>query len=221
MGGTMIDPRIDPKMPHVAIVQKIVNIIRTHGPIPFVEIFTHLPKTTGLTGSYVSFILKKLKSFRVIECTKKGHPKFVWMFIPEGQAPQFTPKKSDKQVMLKHRGTYRVVTTDGRKFDRLEFHRPALTWSNKSVTVEMDEIEKLAYVPDHATHKSGVKHLDIYAHAFVSIDDCILPKLKPSDEALPKWVHPIRAKLLGIDQRGEGDTLRYREQKKDFGSPFK
>ena len=220
MGGTMIDPRIDPKMPHVAIVQRVVDIIRDHGPIPFVEIFTHLPKTTGLTGSYISFVLKKLKSFRVIECTKKGHPKFVWVFIPEGQTPQFAPEKSSKRVMLKHMGTYRVVTTDGRKFDRLEFHRRDLTWSNKHVIVEMDEIEKLAYVPDHATHKSGVKHLDIYAHAFVSIDDCIIPKRKPSDDDSPKWVHPIRARVLNATISLPRPERPLAAIKKDFGDPF-
>ena len=215
-----IDPRIDPKMPHLAVVQRVVDIIREEGPIPFHEIFTHLPKTTGLTGSYVSFVLKKLKSVRVIECTKKGHPKFVWVFIPEGQPAQFAPKKSEKSVMLRHMGTYRVVTTDGRRFDRLEFHRRELTWSNKSVTVEMDEIAKLAYVPDHATHKSGVKHLDIYAHAFVSIDDCIVPKLKPSDDTHPKWVHPIRARALGIPvpQRPDKPAL---EMKKDFSKALR
>jgi hypothetical protein len=198
MTDPRIDPRIDPKMPHIDIVQRVVDIIRTHGPIPFHEIFTHLPKTTGLTGSYISYILKKLKSFRVIECTKKGYTHFVWVFIPEGGEAQFAPKKSTKSVMLKNMGTYRVITKDGRKFDRLEFHRSDLTWSNRSVTLDMDDISELAFVPDHATHKSGIRHLGIYAHAFVPIDDCILPKLKPSDEALPKWIHPIRARALGL-----------------------
>jgi hypothetical protein len=215
-----IDPRIDPKMPHIAVVQKIVSIIRTHGPIPFTEIFSHLPKTTGLTGSYISFVLKKLKSFRVIECTRKGHAKFVWVFIPEGEKPQFAPKKSEKSVMLRHMGIYRVICTDGRTFDRLEFHRPDLTWSNKSVTVEMDEVEKLAYIPDHATHKSGVKHLDIYAHKFVSIDDCIIPKLKPSDGTLPKWVHPIRARVLNATVSLPRPERPLEQAKKDFGDPF-
>ena len=215
-----VDPRIDPKMPHINIVQRVVDIIREHGPITFVKIFTHLPKTTGLTGSYISFILKKLKSFRVIECTKKGHPKYVWVFIPEGETPQFAPKKSEKQVMLKHMGCYRVITTDGRKFDRLEFHRRELTWSNKNVTVEMDEIAQLAYVPDHATHKSGVRHLDIYAHAFVSIDNCIIPKLKPSDDDLPKWVHPIRARALNAKVSLPRPERPQEAIKKDFGDPF-
>lgn len=215
-----IDPRIDPKMPHIAVVQRIVSIIRTHGPIPFTEIFSHLPKTTGLTGSYISFVLKKLKSFRVIECTRKGYPKFVWVFIPENQSPQFTPQKSEKSVMLRHMGIYRVICTDGRRFDRLEFHRPDLTWSNKHTTVEMDEIAELAYVPDHATHKSGVKHLDIYAHAFVSIDDCIIPKLKPSDGTLPKWVHPIRARALNAKAARPRPERPVEPAKKDFGDPF-
>ena len=215
-----VDPRIDPKMPHQAVVQRIVDIIREHGPIPFVEIFTHLPKTTGLTGSYVSFILKKLKSFRIVECTSKGHPKFVWMFIPEGQQPQFAPRNSGKKIILKHMGTYRVICTDGRKFDRLQFHRPALTWSNKHVTVEMDEVEKLAYIPDHATHKSGVKHLDIYAHAFVPIDNCIVPKLKPSDDDSPKWVHPIRARALNATVSLPRPERPVEPLKKDFGDPF-
>jgi hypothetical protein len=117
-------------------------------------------------------------------------------------------------------GTYRVVTTDGRKFDRLQFHRPALTWSNKHVTVEMDEVAKLAYVPDHATHKSGVKHLDIYAHAFVSIDNCIVPKLKPSDDDSPKWVHPIRARALNATVSLPRPERPVETLKKDFGDPF-
>jgi len=216
----VIDPRIDPTMPHLAIVQRVVDIIRDHGPIPFVEIFAYLPKTTGLTGSYISFILKKLKSFRVIECTRKGHPKFVWVFIPEGVKAQFAPKKSTKSVMLKHMGTYRVICTDGRRFDRLEFHRNDLTWSNRSVTVEMDEVAELAYVPDHATHKSGIRHLDIYAHAFVSIDDCIVPKLKATGEALPRWIHPIRARALGIPVPQRPDKPDF-EIKKDFSKALR
>jgi hypothetical protein len=216
----MIDPRIDPKMPHLDVVQRVVDIIRDHGPIPFHEIFTHLPKTTGLTGSYISFILKKLKSFRVVECTKKGYPKFVWVFIPEGEKAQFAPKKSTKSVMLKHMGTYRVICTDGRRFDKLEFHRPDLTWSNRHVTVEMDEIAELAYVPDHATHKSGINHLDIYAHAFVPIDDCIVPKLKPTDDALPKWINPIRARYLGSQSPHRRPERPLAAVKRDFGDPF-
>ena len=215
-----VDPRIDPKMPHINIVQRVVDIIREHGPITFVKIFTHLPKTTGLTGSYISFILKKLKSFRVIECTKKGHPKFVWVFIPEGETPQFGQKKSGKQVLLKNMGAYRVICRDGRTFDRLEFHRRDLTWSNKRVTVEIDEIAELAFVPDHAAYKSGVKHLDLYAHPFVSIDDCIVPKQKPSDDDHPKWVHPIRARALNAKVPLPRPERPQDAIKKDFGDPF-
>ena len=215
-----IDPRIDPSMPHQAVVQRVANIIRDHGPIPFTDIFTHLPKTTGLTGSYISFILKKLKSFRVIECTKKGHPKFVWVFIPEGQKPQFVPKKSVEKVMLKHMGSYRVICTDGRRFDRMDFHRQDLTWSNKRVTLEMDEIAELSFVPDHAAYKSGVKHLDIYAHPFAKIGDCIVPKLKPSDHDMPKWVHPIRARVLGPQTAQNRPERPVDTIKKDFGDPF-
>jgi hypothetical protein len=216
-----IDPRIDPKMPHINIVQRVVDIIREEGPLPFVEIFTHLPKTTGLTGSYISFILKKLKSFQVVECTKKGYPKFVWVFIPEGQPAQFAPKTREKQVMLKNMGAYRVICRDGRTFDRMEFHRRDLTWSNKRVTVEIDEVAELSFVPDHAAYKSGVKHLDIYAHPFVSIDDCIVPKLKPSDDDdHPKWVHPIRARALGIPVPQRPDKPVF-EIKKDFGEALR
>jgi hypothetical protein len=100
--------------------------------------------------------------------------------------------------MLKNMGAYRVICRDGRTFDRMEFHRRDLTWSNKRVTVEIDEVAELSFVPDHAAYKSGVKHLDIYAHPFVSIDDCIVPKLKPSDDDHPKWVHPIRRRALGL-----------------------
>jgi len=223
-----IDPRIDPKMPNRAIVQRIADILRDYGPIQHNGIAAHLPQTTGLTTSYITYVLKKLRAFGMAECVKKGYPYFVWKFVAEGEVKQVKPKadkpvKSDK-VMLKHMGSYRVKTHDGRSFDRMEFHRSDLTWSNRTVTLDMDEISHVAFVPDHAAYKSGTRHLDIYAHPYSDIDDCIIPKLKPSDDALPKWVHPIRAKLLGIDQRGEGgegDPLRYREQKKDFGSPFK
>lgn len=198
----MIDPRIDPKMPHLAIVQRIADIIRDHGPLPFIDIFTHLPKTTGLTGSYVSYVIKKLKAFGVVQCTTKGYPKFVWLYVPvEGEAgyvpPVAKPVKS-KKVMLRHMGSYRVKTHDGRSFDRMEFHRADLTWSNRTITLDIDEISHVAFVPDHAAYKSGTRHLDIYAHSFMDIDDCIIPKSKASDDALPKWINPIRARALGI-----------------------
>ena len=218
------DPRIDPSMPHTDIVQRVADIIRDHGPIPFIDIFTHLPKTTGLTGSYVSYVLKKLKAFGVVQCTTKGYPKFVWLYVPvEGEAGYVPPKplklvKSEK-VMLRHMGSYRVKTHDGRHFDRMEFHRRDLTWSNRTVTLDIDEIAQVAFVPDHAAYKSGTRHLDIYAHPFASIGDCILPKLKPSDEESPKWVNPIRARSLGADLASP-----YREAKTvaiDFGDPRK
>lgn len=215
-----IDPRIDPTMPHLAIVQRVAHIIRDHGPIVFCDIFTHLPKTTGLTGSYISFILKKLKSFGVAECTKKGYPKFVWVFIPEGEPAQFAKKKSTQSVMLRNMGAYRVICTDGRTFDRMEFHRHDLTWSNKRVTLEINQVAELAFVPDHAAYKSGVKHLDLYAHPFVSISDCIVPKLKPSDDDRPKWVHPIRARVLNATAAHRRPERPVETIKRDFGDPF-
>ena len=197
-----VDPRIDPKMPNQLIVQRVADILRDHGPLPHVEIAKHLPKTTGLTSTYVSYVLKKLKAFGVAQCTIKGYSKFVWLYVPaEGQAgyvPPVAKPVKPKKVMLRHMGSYRVKTHDGRHFDRMEFHRADLTWSNRTVTLEIDEISHVAYVPDHAAYKSGTRHLDIYAHPFSDIDDCILPKLKASDAALPKWVHPIRARALGL-----------------------
>ena len=84
------------------------------------------------------------------------------------------------------------------------------------VTLDIDEIAQVAFVPDHAAYKSGTRHLDIYAHPFASIGDCLLPKLKPSDEELPKWVHPIRARALGIPVPQRPDKPVF-EIKKDFG----
>lgn len=216
----MIDPRIDPKMPNKLIVQRIADILRDFGPIQHNGIAAHLPQTTGLTTSYISYVLKKLRSFGMAECVKKGHPKYVWMFNLEGQKPQFMPKKSAKKVMLKHMGSYRVKTHDGRSFDRMEFHRRDMTWSNRTITLDIDEIAQVAFVPDHAAYKSGTRHLDIYAHPFASIDDCILPKLNPSDEELPKWVHPIRARALGIPAPQRSNKPIF-EIKKDFSEALR
>lgn len=220
----MIDPRIDPKMPHLAIVQRVVDIIRENGPIPFTEIFSHLPKTTGLTGSYVSYILMKLKAFGVAQCTRKGYPKFVWLYVPVegevGYVPPVAKPVKTKRVMLRHMGSYRVKTHDGRHFDRMEFHRANLTWSNRTVTLEMDEISQVAFVPDHAAYKSGTRHLDIYAHEYSDINDCIIPKLKATDEALPKWVHPIRARALNATVSLPRPEKPLDAIKKDFGDPF-
>lgn len=215
-----VDPRIDPKMPHTDIVQRVADIIRDHGPLPHKGITKHLPQTTGLTSSYTSYVLKKLKAFGMVQC--KGG--CLWSYVPaKGEAGYVPPKpaKPDKakKVMLKHMGSYRVKTHDGRSFDRMEFHRRDMTWSNRTVTLDMDEIAQVAFVPDHAAYKSGTRHLDIYAHPFSDINDCIIPKLKPSDEELPKWVHPIRARALGIKPASP-----YREEatvKVDFGHPTK
>lgn len=198
-----IDPRIDPKMPNRMIVQKIANIIRDHGPIQHSAIAKHLPQTTGLTSSYVSYVLKKLKAFGVAKYEKKGRPSLEWVYLPAegevGYAPPepVKPVKAER-VVLRNMGAYRVKTHDGRSFDRMEFHRADLTWSNRTVTLEIDEVAQVAFVPDHAAYKSGTRHLDIYAHPFSDINDCIVPKLKASDEQLPKWVHPIRARALGL-----------------------
>lgn len=217
-----IDPRIDPKMPNKLIVQKIADILRDYGPIQHNGIAAHLPQTTGLTTSYISYVLKKLRAFGMAECVKKGYPKFVWKFVPEGEIKQVKPKadKPVKSVMLKNMGAYRVRTHDGRSFDRMEFHRSDLTWSNRTVTLDMDKIAEVAYVPDHAAYKSGSKHLDIYAHPFTSIEDCIIPKRKPSDDDLPKWVHPIRARALGIPLPKRPDKAAF-ELKKDFGEALR
>ena len=201
-----VDPRIDPKMPHIAIVQRIADIIRDHGPIQHKEIATHLPQTTGLTSSYISYVLKKLRAFGIARCDKKGRPTVAWMYVPaEGEAGYVSPDAakpvSAEKVMLKHMGSYRVKTHDGRSFDRMEFHRADLTWSNRTTTLDIHEIAQVAFVPDHAAYKSGTRHLDIYAHPYSDIDDCIIPKLKPSDDALPKWVHPIRARALGLNTK--------------------
>lgn len=218
----MIDPRIDPRTPHIQIVQKIADIIRDYGPITYSDLALHLPNTTGLTNSYLSHVLKKLKSLGMIESTKKGHPRYVWSFIPQGEKPApFVEKDPSVKVMLKNMGSYRVVTLDGRKFDRMEFHRRDLTWSNKRVTLEMDEVCQLAYIPDHAAYKSGTRHLELYAHKFVDIKDCIIPKLKGSDEESPAWVNPIRARVLGIQGARESTPVKRVELKKDYGSPHR
>ena len=198
----MTDPRIDPKMPHIAIVQRIANIIREHGPIQHKEIITHLPQTTGLTGTYISYVLKKLRAFGVAKCEKKGRPTVVWVYVSaEGEdgyvPPVAKPVKAGK-VMLRNMGSYRVKTHDGRSFERMEFHRKDLTWSNRTVTLEIDEVAQVAFVPDHAAYKSGTRHLDIYAHEYSDINDCVLPKLKASGDTLPKWINPIRARALGL-----------------------
>jgi hypothetical protein len=215
-----VDPRIDPKMPHADIVQRVADIIRDHGPILHRGITKHLPQTTGLTSSYTSYVLKKLKAFGMVQC--KGG--CLWSYVPaEGEAGYVPPKPAkpdkSKKVMLKHMGSYRVKTHDGRSFDRMEFHRRDMTWSNRTVTLDIDEIAQVAFVPDHAAYKSGTRHLDIYAHPFSDIGDCIIPKLKPSDEELPKWVNPIRARSLGVELASP-----YREAKTveiDFGDPRK
>ena len=216
-----IDSRIDPKMPHTDIVQRVADIIRDHGPLRPKEITAHLPQTTGLTSSYTSHVLKKLKAFGVVQC--KGG--CLWRYVPaEGEAGYVPPKpvkpvKSEK-VMLRHMGSYRVKTHDGRSFDRMEFHRRDLTWSNRTVTLDIDEIAQVAFVPDHAAYKSGTRHLDIYAHPFSDINDCIVPKLKPSDEELPKWVHPIRARILGTPTPQKGPGRITEPARRDFGDPF-
>ena len=193
-----VDPRIDPKMPHTDIVQRVADIIRDHGPLPHAEITKYLPQTTGLTSSYTSYVLKKLKAFGMVQCTSGR----IWRYVPAKGEDGYVPPKpakpdKSKKVMLRHMGSYRVKTHDGRSFDRMEFHRRDLTWSNRTVTLDIDEIAQVAFVPDHAAYKSGTRHLDIYAHPFSDIGDCIVPKLKPSDEDLPKWVNPIRARILG------------------------
>lgn len=153
---------------------------------------------------YATAILKKLRKLGVVECTRKGVPYFVWTYVPHGEPKKRKGKAAadtragGPAVTLKHMGSYRVRTLDGRQFDRLEFCRRDMTWSDRRVVVEAHEVAEVAYIPDHAAYKSGSKHLDIYAHQFVPIEDCIVPKLKAAEEHLPKWVHPIRARALGL-----------------------
>ena len=215
-----IDPRIDPSMPHTDIVQRVANIIRDHGPLTHKGLATHLPQTTGLTSSYTSYVLKKLKAFGMVQCTSGR----IWRYVPAKGEDDYVPPKpakpvKSKKVMLRHMGSYRVKTHDGRHFDRMEFHRRDLTWSNRTVTLDIDEIAQVAFVPDHAAYKSGTRHLDIYAHPFSDIGDCIVPKLKPSDEDLPKWVNPIRARALGLHTPHEEKAVHV--LKKDFSHPVK
>jgi hypothetical protein len=102
-------------------------------------------------------------------------------------------------------------------FERLEFDRPSVTFFNRKVQLGVADISEVAYIPEHAAFKSGNKHIDVYSHDFVSIDDCILPKRKPSDDTSPKWVNPIRARAIGAH---EESPVRYREPlKMDYGDP--
>lgn len=203
----MIDPRLDP-----ATVSKmtllIVKIIEEQCPINHGGILKQLP--SNVESAYLSTLLKKLRDYGIIRLERKGHGgKFVWVFLPPtasakpvfrdvGEGKKRTSDGTKAAHTLRDMGQYRVRTTDGTQYDRMTFRRSTLTWYDKRRELTMHDITHVAYIPDHAAFKSGVKHLDIYAYPFVDVGECIIPKLKVSEDNSPKWVNPIRARLLGL-----------------------
>jgi hypothetical protein len=219
MAVTQPDPRIDAGFLGRDVAAWIIKIVQDSGPVTKSQIVTALEKDRrGVTPTYLKHVMTRLRQFGIITVTRRNVENFAWVFVP------FEParKPSSGKVMLRHAGAYRVRTRDGCTFERLEFDRPSVTFFNRKVQLETHEVSAVAYIPDHAAFKSGAKHIDVYAHDFVPIDDCILPKRKPSDDSTPKWINPIRARALGQPANEPPvQKLIARPLPKDFGNPIR
>lgn len=224
----MIDPRID-----AATVSKltllIVEIVREQCPINHGGILKQLP--TNVESASLTNLLKKLRDYGIVRMERKGFGKFMWVYLPPpvgatvkafrdvGTGKKRTSDGSKTAHVLRDMGLYRVRTKDGTQYERMAFKRATLTWQDKRQTLAMHEITHVAFIPDHAAFKCGVRHLDIYAYPFVDVNDCIIPKPKAVEEDSPKWVHPIRARLLGTPTPAKIPNASLDQWDKDFGDP--
>ena len=219
MAVTQPDPRIDAGFLGRDVAAWIIKIVQDSGPVTKSQIAAALEKDRReVTLTYLKHVMTRLRQFGIIAVTRRNVENFAWVFVPD----EPIKKPSSGKVMLRHAGAYRVRTRDGCTFERLEFDRPSVTFFNRKVQLETHEVSAVAYIPDHAAFKSGAKHIDVYAHDFVPIDDCILPKRKPSDDSTPKWVNPIRARALGQPTNEPlVQKLIARPLPKDFGNPIR
>jgi hypothetical protein len=209
------DPRIDADFPGTEAAAWIIQIVQDLGPITKVGIVAELEKARrDVPVTYLKHVMTRLRQFGIIAVTRKNVENYAWVFVPYEPAA----RKSGVRVVLRHAGAYRVRTHDGLTFERLEFDRPSVTFFNRKVQLGIEDISEVAYIPDHAAFKSGSKHIDVYSHDFVDVEDCILPKRKPSDDTSPKWVHPIRARALGISE--DEPLPKFRKPfEMDYGDP--
>ena len=219
MAVTQPDPRIDANFLGRDVAAWIIKIVQDFGPVTKAQIVTALQNDRReVTPTYLKHVMTRLRQFGIITVTRRNVENYAWVFVPD----QPIKKPGNGKVTLKHAGAYRVRTRDGCTFERLEFDRPSVTFFNRKIQLETHEVSAVAYIPDHAAFKSGAKHVDIYAHDFVPIDDCILPKRKPSDDSTPKWINPIRARALGQPTNEPPiNQLIAKPLPKDFGNPIR
>lgn len=221
-----IDPRID-----AVTVSKttllIIEIVREQCPIRHKEILAQLP--TNIESAHLSSVLKKLRDYGILRMERKGHGGFVWVYLPPtaASAPKFrdvgigkkrTSDGSKTAHVLRDMGLYRVRTADGTQYERMTFKRATLTWHDKRRVLAMHEVTHVAFIPDHAAFKCGVRHLDEHAYPFIDVGGCMLPKPKAVEDDSPKWVHPIRAKALGLQAATPPHGKTFTPDK-DFSNP--
>jgi len=222
-----IDPRID-----AATVSKltllIVEIVREQCPINHGDIMKQLP--SNITSEVLSTRLKKLRDYGILRLERKGHGKFMWVYLePQPDTPVIYRDVGEgkKKIrdgtkaahMLRDMGFYRIRTKDGEQHDRTTFQRSTMTWKGRTKTYPLDEVAQVAFIPDHAVFRSGSNLLNRCGYPFVDVADCIIPKLKPSDDTSPQWVHPIRARMLGLPVAVRVDADMSPD--KDFGHPVR
>lgn len=220
MAVTQPDPRIDANFLGRDVAAWIIKIVQDFGPITKSEIVAALERANrSVTPTYLKHIMTRLRQFGILAVTRRNVENYAWIFIPYEPARRAS---SNTRITLRHAGAYRVRTRNGQTFERMEFDRPTVTFFNRKIQLEAGDIAEVAYIPEHAAFKSGNKHIDIYSHDFVPMDDCILPKRKPSDDSTPKWINPIRARALGhVVNEPLVKKLVARPLPKDFGNPIR
>lgn len=220
MAVTQPDPRIDANFPGKDVAAWIIKIVQDFGPVTKAEIITALEKARReVPATYFKHVMTRLRQFGIITVTRRNVENYAWVFVPYEPTRKAPP---GTRVVLRHAGAYRVRTRNGQTFERLEFDRPTVTFFNRKIQLEVGDIAEVAYIPEHAAFKSGNRHIDVYSHDFMPIDDCILPKRKPSDDTTPKWINPIRARSLGhVVAEPPVKQLVGKPLLKDFSNPMR
>jgi hypothetical protein len=201
----MTDPRLDSGVSK--LTRLIVKIVREQCPINHGGILKQLP--SNVLSEVLSTRLKKLRDYGILRMEKKGHSGFMWVYLPPqpdipvifrdvGEGKKKIRDGTKAPHVLRDMGFYRIRTADGVQHDRITFQRATMTWKGRTKVYALDEVRQVSFIPDHVVFRSGTNHLNKDSYPWIDLSDCIVPKLKPSDDTTPGWIHPIRARVLGL-----------------------